>query len=67
MKNPYTQEEQDIMDALSLAFNKFSKLDITHNCHSKDFAEGINKCQDVIIHRVVQRDYPETFPTQKKG
>jgi hypothetical protein len=54
------------MDSLVIAFNLFSKLKETHPSHKSDFADGIHKCQDVIIHRIVQRDYPDEFPSYKK-
>ena len=62
MKNPYVDHEKEIMDALVKAVNCFRKLTETHPCHQKDFVDGIHKCQDVIIHRIVQRDYPNEFP-----
>jgi hypothetical protein len=62
-KVPFTKEEQEVMDNLTKAWNAFCKLYSTHPSHNADFCDGIHKCQDVIIHRVVQRDYPSTFPT----
>lgn len=66
MKSPYVYSEEEIMNKLAEAFNLFNKLESTHPCHNKDFVDGIHKCQDVIINRIVQRDYPETFPTHNK-
>lgn len=60
---PYTDVEKDIMDHLIKAYAGLCTLVVTHPSHVKDFADGIHKCQDVIIHRIVQRDYPITFPT----
>ena len=28
-----------------------------------DFVDGIHKCQNVIMHRVLQREYPKEFPS----
>lgn len=67
MANPYTEEEKQVMDLLTSAVNAFKKLESTHPSHDSDFCNGIHRCQDVIIHRIVQRDYPDTFPTHKKG
>lgn len=61
--NPYIEQEQDIMDRLAEVVKLFNKLPDTHPCHNKDFVDGIHKCQDVIIHKIVQRDYPDTFPS----
>lgn len=57
-----TEEEREVMNALILAWNKFLELEKTHPSHNKDFGDGIHKCQDVLIHKIVQRDYPEDFP-----
>ena len=65
-ENPYVKTERRIMDALVSSFNLFQKLEKTHPCHEKDFADGIHKCQNVIMHRIIQRDYPNEFPTYKK-
>ena len=62
MSKPFTETEQQAMDALILAFNKFAQLERTHPDHARDFTDGIHKCQSVLVHRVVQRDYPDTFP-----
>lgn len=66
MNEPYTPEEKAISDLLVEAVNLFVKLPHTHPCHSRDFTDGIHKCQDVLIHKIVQRDYPKEFPTYKK-
>lgn len=53
------------MALLVSAWNKFQVMEQTHPDHKRDFADGIHKCQDQIIYRVVQRDYPKDFPTHK--
>ena len=60
---PYQKEEKEIMDSLVLAFNKFIKLEQTHPSHISDFVQGIHLCQSQIMNRILQRDYPEVFPT----
>lgn len=64
MKTPYIDDEEEIMNHLVEAWDKFTKLEQTHPSHLSDFADGIHRCQDIIINRIVQRDYPETFPTK---
>jgi len=59
------EQEREIMALLVSAWNKFKVMEQTHPDHKRDFADGIHKCQDQIIHRVVQRDYPSDFPTHK--
>lgn len=66
MSNPYTDIEKEIMDNLVAAVNGFSKIEQTHPNHAPDFVDGIHMCQHVIQHRILQRDYPDTFPTYKK-
>lgn len=64
-KHPYIEYEKEIMDSLVASVNFFSKLKTQHPSHRKDFTDGIHKCQNVIMHRILQRDYPEKFPTYK--
>jgi hypothetical protein len=59
--------EQEIMDALVLAVRCYSKLSLTHPSHNADFTNGIHQCQNVLIHKIVQRDYPDRFPTYTKA
>lgn len=62
--NPYKDTEEEIMNHLADAFNLFARLQQTHPNSLSDFANGIHKCQDIIIHRIVQRDYPKHFPVK---
>ena len=55
--------EHDDMDALVLAEKKYNKLKHTHPSHGRDFTDGIHQCQNVLIHKIVQRDHPNKFPT----
>ncbi|ASV43438.1 hypothetical protein [Vibrio phage JSF12] len=64
---PFSEEEALIMHLLAEAWNAFCKIESTHPCHTKDFADGIHQCQDILIHKMVQREYPGTFPTYKKN
>jgi hypothetical protein len=59
--------EQEVMDALVLAVNKYKELISTHPSHDCDFTNGIHQCQNVLIHKIVQRDYPDRFPTHTKA
>ena len=62
-----SEQERYVMDQLVLAWNAFIKLDQTHPNHIIDFGYGINKCQDVIINRIVQRSHPDDFPIIRIG
>jgi len=65
-KNPFTSKEEKVANALTEAYNNFIKLKTTHPSHEKEFIDGIHQCQNVMIHRIVQKDYPKIFPTYKK-
>ena len=58
-----TEEEKEIMDHLVAAWNGFVKMDKTHPYHNTDFMNGIHACQGVLVHRIVQRDHPDDFPS----
>ncbi len=60
---PYKGNEKEIMECLRRAFELIVKMDSTHPNHLEEFVQGIHKCQSVIIHRIIQRKYPEEFPT----
>lgn len=63
-KNPYSSaEEESLMRLLKRAWDLFNKLKQTHPDHYHQFKSGIDSCEDVMIHRIVQRDYPFEFPT----
>lgn len=61
MKTPYIDLESEIMRKLEEAYNLFNNLEVTYPSYNTDFAKGIHNCQDVIIRRIVQRDYPSEF------
>lgn len=65
-KSPFTGQEQIVIDKLVEAWGEYLKLDITHPQHNNDFGQAIRQCQNVIQHKLLQRKYPETFPTYKK-
>ena len=64
-KSPFTKQEQIVNDKLVDAWNEYLKLDITHPQHNGDFGGAIRQCQNVLQHKVLQREYPDTFPTYK--
>lgn len=61
-----TNIENKILNNLTKAVIEFRKLEITHPSHEKEFIDGIHKCQEVIMWRIVQRDYPKIFPMKGK-
>ena len=59
------EAEQEITNYLVKAYNAFIELEPTHPMHLDEFVEGIHRCEFIIMHRIVQRDYPKEFPTFK--
>lgn len=62
-----TEQEGKVMDSLVNAWNEFTKLERTHPDECNYFADGINKCQNILAMRILRRDYPEGYPTYKDG
>lgn len=62
-KDPHTTEEREVLDLLCSAYSKFIELPVTHPSHKRDFSDGIHKCQHVLMHKLVQRDHSEVYPT----
>lgn len=61
MKTPFTKEEQEVMDLIVEAHNKFIKLEQTHLSDQSDWANGIHSCQKVLQSRAFRRLYPDVF------
>ena len=64
MKQPFTKEEKEIMDLIVSAHNKFMDLNTkepNHQHDSKDWVNSIHSLQNVLMGRVLMRDYPEYF------
>lgn len=61
---PMADAEREVMASLVDAWNAFVALNQTHPDHVEDFRRGIHSCQAVLMHRIVQRDYPDWFPNQ---
>lgn len=60
-KAPFTKNEQEAWLALAKAWGHFVQLEQTHISHVKDFTDAIHKCQDILGHRVLQRQYPGSY------
>lgn len=64
--SPFTFEEQEVMDLLVQAHDKFLKLQ-QYVPHSSAFTPHqewtfyMNHLQDMLILRIVKRDYPNEF------
>ena len=63
--DPFSIEENHIMELLVIAYERFSKLDQTHPNDITDFVFHIHALQRILGQRVLRRDYPNIFPTHK--
>jgi len=60
-KQPFTPDEQEIMDLLVKAHNKFVTLERKHPMEVDEWVRSFHKLQDIMFYRVIKRDYPEYF------
>ncbi|WP_107039954.1 hypothetical protein [Brumimicrobium mesophilum] len=62
-KEPYTDEEKQVMDALVKAHNLFINLERTHSSEIGEWVTSFHQLQHIVNARILRRDYPETFKT----
>ena len=62
-----TDQERAVSDLLVTAWNAFVQIEATHPDHAEEFRRGIHTCQSVLACRIVQRDYPDDFPSYNQG
>lgn len=60
-KQPFTDQENEIMNLLIEAHKKFVEMTQMHPDDMREWVDGIHKCQSVLKGRVVTRDYPHIF------
>lgn len=63
-KSGLTADEQVVADHLVEAVNAFGMLPRQHPSERDEFVEGINRCQNQLAWRIVQRTYPEEWPVK---
>ena len=61
MREPFTEDEKVIMDLIVKAHNIFIQLEPSHPDDLREWVDGVHKCQNVLMNRVVCRDYPHIF------
>lgn len=64
-KQPFTKEEEKIMDFIVEAHNIFAGLEKTHPSEEQDWANAIHILQRLMGQRVLRRDYPDYFYSGK--
>lgn len=60
-KQPFTKEEQEVMDLLVEAHMKFIKLPRTHVSERDEWILSFHKIQNLLCMRTLRRDYPKYF------
>jgi len=60
-REPFTTEEEEVMNTVLLAHEEFLKLDRCHPMEIQEWTKAIHDLQSILIYRVVKRDYPKYF------
>lgn len=58
---PFTKEEQEILDLITTAHNKYVSIQPAADNDGLKWANCINGLQEVLIYRFVKREYPNHF------
>ena len=59
------EKEREIMNLIVEAHNKYVLLEKTHPSDIKDWVDKIHCLQDILTRKILQRDYPNDFPSYK--
>lgn len=59
----FTELEKSINDNLVAAWNAFVELKMTHPDHQDEFRKAIHQCQYIMGQRLLQRTFPDIYPT----
>jgi hypothetical protein len=65
-KQPFSDQEQLVMDNIIKAHEEFMKLPRVFGSELQEWTEGVHKLQDILGLRVLRRDYPGVFSSIKK-
>lgn len=65
MGKGFTQEEAEIVDLIDQLNAKFHDLPPIHPSVKVQWNGGIHILQSILGTRLLQRDYPDIFPTYK--
>lgn len=66
MKKPFTKEEVIVSGLLVKAHNAFVKLPKGHPSDINEWVISIHRMQNILMSRVVTRDYKEIFTQSEK-
>ena len=60
-RSPFTKEEEEIMELIVNAHNKFSKLERGHSMEIQEWVTSIHSLQSILSHRCLRREFPDYF------
>lgn len=60
-----TRNNDEVLDCLRNAWNKFVALEQSHPDDIPDFRRAIHECQRIMATRQMRRLYPHTWPTME--
>lgn len=64
-ESAFSSSEKKVMNLITDAHNEFVKLSSTHPDEMREWVDGIHALQNVLGWRVLRRDYPNDFYTEK--
>lgn len=59
-----TLEEQECLDALAMAWNRFTALPVLHQWEGQEFMRAIHEAQKIVMARPVLREQHERRPCE---
>ena len=62
--NTMTEKEQEVMNLLIEAHNKYYQLEPTHPSDGQEWMLSFHRLQSLLGSRVLRRDYPNMYYTQ---
>lgn len=65
-KKAFTKDEDEVMDLLRKAHNKFVLMQKTHPSEMQDWVFFLHRLQGLMMERVARRDYPNEFNSISK-
>ena len=61
-KKMLNDNEMNVINLLSEAWNEYIKLEHQHPCDKEEFCRALHVCQHLIMIRDIRRQNPELFP-----
>jgi len=61
--NPYRRNEKEIMKKMGEIHELMIEQGFTHPSQVNNLEKAVHIIQEIVMHRICQRDYPVQFPT----